>query len=45
MPGKMEIRGDLRVNWNFFQSQWGNYEIATQLNEKDDKLINDANVV
>ena len=38
MPDKMEIRGNLRVNWNFFQSQWENYEIATQLNEKDDTI-------
>lgn len=38
VPDMMEIRGDLRVNWNFFQSQWENYEIATQLNQKDDTV-------
>ncbi len=38
VPDKMEIRGDLKANWNFFQSQWENYEIATELNAKDDKI-------
>lgn len=37
---KMKVRGDLKSNWNYFQSLWENYEenyeVATQLCDKDD---------
>ncbi|KAL5020892.1 hypothetical protein ScPMuIL_000047 [Solemya velum] len=38
VPEKMEMKGDLRSNWKFFQSQWENYEIATGLDKKDAKI-------
>ena len=36
VPDKMKVRSDLKSNWNYFQSQWENYEIAKQLCDKDD---------
>ena len=38
VPFPMEVKGDLRDNWNFFESQWNNYEVATGLEGKDDKI-------
>ena len=34
----MEMKGDLRGNWKFFQSQWENYEVATELDKKPEKI-------
>ncbi|KAL3885536.1 hypothetical protein ACJMK2_025588 [Sinanodonta woodiana] len=30
VPFPMEVKGNLRDNWTFFESQWDNYEIATE---------------
>jgi transposase InsO family protein len=32
------ISGDAATNWRFFKAQWDNYEIATGLDEKADKV-------
>ncbi len=37
-PSKMEIKGDLVSNWQYFKSSWLNYEIATELNTKEDNV-------
>ena len=34
-PSKMDMRGDLVSNWQYFKSSWTNYEVATELNKKD----------
>ena len=38
VPAPMEMKGDLRANWKFFESQWENYEIATGLDKKEAKI-------
>ncbi|KAK3091628.1 hypothetical protein FSP39_021345 [Pinctada imbricata] len=38
VPAPMNMKGDLKGNWTFFKSQWENYEIATELSEKDEKI-------
>ncbi|XP_041472642.1 uncharacterized protein K02A2.6-like [Lytechinus variegatus] len=38
VPSPMDMKGDLRGNWKFFQSQWENYEIALELDKKPDKV-------
>ncbi|XP_070537022.1 uncharacterized protein [Ptychodera flava] len=38
VPASMEMKGDLVQNWAFFRSNWENYEIATELNKKDQKI-------
>ena len=34
----MEVKGNLRDNWTFFESQRDNYEIATGLDKKEDTI-------
>ena len=38
VPAPMEMQGDLVNNWAFFRSQWEDYEIATGLNKKQNKI-------
>ena len=38
VPAAMEMKGDLVQNWSFFRSQWEDYEIATELNKKDEVI-------
>ena len=38
MPFPMEVKGNLRDNWTFFESQRDNYEIATGLDKKEDNI-------
>ena len=37
VPAPLSTDGDQYANWEFFRSQWENYEIATGLDEKEDK--------
>ena len=36
-PAPLSTDHDQYMNWELFRSQWGNYEIATGLDEKEDK--------
>ncbi|KAK0135739.1 hypothetical protein N1851_028416 [Merluccius polli] len=38
VPELMDMIGDVYNNCTFFRAQWENYEIATGLNEKTDKI-------
>ncbi|KAL3842911.1 hypothetical protein ACJMK2_020886 [Sinanodonta woodiana] len=38
VPFPMEVKGNLRDNWTFFESQWDNYEIETGLDKKEDNI-------
>ena len=38
VPSSMDCKGDVASNWDFFIAQWENYEIATGLDKKDDKV-------
>ena len=38
VPGKLDLRGNLVVNWTKFRRIWENYEIATHLNKQDSSL-------
>ena len=38
VPGKLDLRGNLAVNWKKFRRIWKNYEIATHLNKQDSSL-------
>ena len=38
VPAPMELTGDMKANWKFFKAQWDNYEIATGLDEKEEKV-------
>ena len=38
VPGKLDLRGKLAVNWKKFRRIWENYEIATHLNKQDSSL-------
>ena len=38
VPGKLDLRGNLAVNWKKFRRIWENYEIATHLNKQDSSL-------
>jgi hypothetical protein len=33
-PSPLEVHGDAKSNWEFFEEQWSNYEIATELHGK-----------
>ena len=37
VPAPLSMDGDQYANWEFFRSQWENYEIATGLDEKEDQ--------
>ena len=38
VPSPMETKGDVLNNWNYFRRSFENYEIATGLIDKDDKV-------
>lgn len=38
VPEAMNMKGDTYNNWTFFRSQWENYEIATGLDSKEEKI-------
>ena len=38
VPGKLDIRGNLAVNWKKFRRIWENYEIGTHLDKQDSSL-------
>ena len=38
VPGKLDLRDSLAVNWKKFRRIWENYEIATHLNKQDSSL-------
>ena len=38
VSGKLDLRGNLAVNWKKFRRIWENYEIATHLNKQDSSL-------
>ena len=38
VPAPKEMQGDLVNNWEFFCTQWQDYEFATGLNEKSNKI-------
>ncbi len=38
VPAPMELKVDLPSNWQFFQDQWQDYEIATGLEKKDNSI-------
>ena len=38
VPGKLDLRGNLAVNWKKFRRIWEIYEIATHLNKQDSSL-------
>ena len=33
-PSPMNTQGDAKCNWDFFEEQWSNYKIATELDQK-----------
>ena len=33
-PSPLDVHGDAKSNWEFFEEQWNNYEIATELQQK-----------
>ena len=35
VPAPMDTKGDLPSNWQFFKQQWADYEVATELKDKD----------
>ena len=35
LPAPMETKGDLPSNWQFFRQQWTDYEVTTELKEKN----------
>ena len=35
VPALMDTKGDLPSNWQFFKQQWVDYEVATELKDKD----------
>ncbi len=37
-PSKMEMKGDLVNNWQYFKRSWENYEVATELTKKSDAI-------
>ena len=37
LPSKMELQGDQAANWSFFKEEWNDYEIASGLDQQDDK--------
>ena len=37
-PSKMDMKGDLVNNWQYFKSSWSNYEIATELYKKEKNI-------
>ena len=38
IPGPIECTGNVYHNWTYFKEQWGNYEIATRLDERTEMV-------
>ncbi|KAK3084785.1 hypothetical protein FSP39_018986 [Pinctada imbricata] len=38
LPGKLDIKGNLSTNWKKFKRVWSNYEIASNLRQKDNEM-------
>ena len=38
IPAAMDTKGDMLSNWKYFQQQWEDYEIATGLDKKGNKI-------
>ena len=38
VPSQMVCQGDKVANWEFFQQQWENYEVATGLDRRDPRI-------
>ncbi|UYV78262.1 K02A2.6-like, partial [Cordylochernes scorpioides] len=39
VPAPILINSQAAENWRFFKSQWDNYQVATELNKKDNNVI------
>ncbi|UYV81904.1 K02A2.6-like [Cordylochernes scorpioides] len=39
LPAPILINSQAAENWRFFKSQWDNYQVATELNKKDNNVI------
>ncbi|UYV72154.1 K02A2.6-like [Cordylochernes scorpioides] len=39
VPATILINSQAAENWRFFKSQWDNYQVATELNKKDNNVI------
>ncbi|UYV75530.1 K02A2.6-like [Cordylochernes scorpioides] len=39
VPAPILINSQAAENWSFFKSQWDNYQVATELNKKDNNVI------
>lgn len=37
-PAKLDIRGNIAMNWRHFKRVWENYEIASGLKERNGEL-------
>ncbi|UYV73002.1 K02A2.6-like, partial [Cordylochernes scorpioides] len=42
VPAPILINSQAAENWRFFKSQWDNYQVATELNKKDNNVIRAA---
>ena len=38
VPAPMDTKDDLPSNWQFFKQQWADYEVATELKDKDEAV-------
>ena len=38
VPHPIDMKGDLANNWEFFKEPWTNYETATELDTKNEKI-------
>ena len=38
VPEPMDMKGDVYNNWTFFRAQWENYEVATGIDKKNNKI-------
>ena len=37
-PHPIDMKGDLANNWEFYKDSWTNYETATELDTKNEKI-------
>jgi len=38
VPAPMNVKGDPVNNWEFFRQQWTDYEVATGLDQQEQKI-------
>ena len=38
-PEKMNMKGDLVSNWEYFKDSWNNYATATELGKKSEEIV------